>query len=145
MSPGWVKLPKATSAETGEAVVQTHLVERYTKCYVIGYGGKQTSGIDHDGLKVMIPPRNGSDEFTIYSSNDVFPNEKLEMSRDLLTGSMNDALGNGKWVRAMFDVDGTEKLQYNEVKSNPFPDEDEEPEAEDDATQRDGISCRNYV
>ena len=69
--PAFVKLPKNTDIWSGEPVPQNKLVSRASKCFVVGYGGAFSQGADHDGYKVLLPPRKKGEEAKVYSSKDV--------------------------------------------------------------------------
>jgi hypothetical protein len=109
--PAFLKTTKGSDSETGKSVNQTKLVERSKKCFIVGYGGSFSQGADHDGYTVVVPPSKEGEEVKIYSSNDVVPAEHLEVSRSLLRGVTDDALGEGRLVRKMFDIEGVERIE----------------------------------
>jgi hypothetical protein len=119
----YVRRPKSLDADSKKKVNQTKLVEKMEMCFIIGYGGPISQGMDHDGYKVVISGNSINEEEVIYSSNDVSPVEDMEVTRFVLTGRRHDPLGEGMILRRQFDFEGKNRcFQRKILKPNsPTP------------------------
>jgi hypothetical protein len=117
MCPAYVRRPKNLDADTGKSTNRKKLVEKMELGMIIGYGGAFSQGADHDGYKVLIPENNENGGEVVYSSNDVFPVEDMEVTRSFLTGRSHDPLDEGKLIKRQFDLAGEESLLPQEQRA----------------------------
>ena len=78
------------------------------RCFIIGYGNSMFEGSDFDGYKVVL----GNGE--IYASRNVTPTPTMEVTKSFLSRRSHDPLGEGELVERIFDVEGKEKLAWEE-------------------------------